>query len=102
MALFSDLAQQPLLLVGAVFAASMLQAVTGIGFGVIAGPILLAVIGSTDAIQVSIVLSLLIAVILAPNTVPKVSRDLLKPIFLGLCIGTPIGGFSSSSCASKH
>ncbi|PHP65440.1 hypothetical protein CSC94_18955 [Zhengella mangrovi] len=92
MSAFLGLSQFPPALIVAVFAASLLQSVTGIGFGVIAGPLLLASVGSASAIQASIVLSLLIAVILAPGTLRLVSGSLLRPVFLGICIGTPVGG----------
>ena len=45
----------------AVFVASLLQAATGIGFGVIAGPIILLAMNSGSAVQVTILLSLMIA-----------------------------------------
>lgn len=94
MDLFFDLSAVPLVVLGAVFAASMLQSITGIGFGVIAGPALLISMGSAVAIQVSIVLSFLIAVILAPNTLPRVDRTLLKHLFIGVVIGTPLGALA--------
>ncbi len=50
----------------AVFGAAALQSATGIGFGVIAGPVLLIALNSGSAIQISIILNLLIASILAP------------------------------------
>lgn len=88
-------------LVAIVAAASMLQAITGIGFGVLAGPFLLVATGSAAAIQVSIALSMLIALLLAPTTLPKVNWRLLKPLFLGVCIGSPLGavGFLMMSVA---
>ncbi|WP_204113132.1 sulfite exporter TauE/SafE family protein [Shimia biformata] len=91
---FLDPGIVPPLLVGAVFAASLLQAVTGIGFGVIAGPILLVTMASAGAIQVSIVLSFLIALLLAPITLPLVNWRLLRPLFAGVCLGTPIGALA--------
>ncbi|TMV05717.1 sulfite exporter TauE/SafE family protein [Ruegeria sediminis] len=84
----------PPLLVAAVFAASLLQAVTGIGFGVIAGPALLVTMASAAAIQVSIVLSFLIALLLSPLTLPVVNWRLLRPLFIGVCLGTPIGALA--------
>lgn len=84
----------PVLLIVAVFMASMLQAVTGIGFGVIAGPVLLVTMASIGAIQVSIILSFLIALVLAPITIPRVQRRLLKPLFLGVCLGSPLGAIA--------
>jgi uncharacterized membrane protein YfcA len=84
----------PVLLIVAVFIASMLQAVTGIGFGVIAGPVLLVTMASAGAIQVSIVLSFLIALVLAPITIPRVQQRLLKPLFIGVCLGSPLGAIA--------
>ena len=74
-----------------VVAASTLQAATGIGFGVIAGPALIIAMGTASAIQASILLSLFIALLVSPWTLQKVNRPLLKPILLGICIGSPIG-----------
>lgn len=89
-----SLAEIPPLLIAVVFAASMMQSITGIGFGVIAGPVLLVSMGSTGAIQVSIVLSLLIAVLLAPGTVPRVNWSLLRPLLFGVLLGTPVGAIA--------
>lgn len=99
---FLDQGTVPPLLVGAVFAASLLQAVTGIGFGVIAGPVLLVTMASAGAIQVSIVLSFLIALLLSPITVPHVNWRLLRPLFAGVCIGTPIGALAYLSLSLEH
>jgi uncharacterized protein len=88
---FIELPDVSLFLVSVVFIASLLQAVTGIGFGVIAGPVLLVSMGSLAAIQVSILLSFLIALTLSPSTLPKVSKSLLKPLFIGICVGSPLG-----------
>ena len=75
----------------AVFAASALQSATGIGFGVIAGPILLIVLNDGSAIQISIVLNLLIATLLAPSLRHDADRQLLKKLLIGLLVGSPIG-----------
>ncbi|SDE62744.1 sulfite exporter TauE/SafE family protein [Ruegeria marina] len=91
---FLDPSIVPPLLVAAVFAASLLQAVTGIGFGVIAGPVLLVTMASAGAIQVSIVLSFLIALLLAPMTLRAVNWRLLRPLFIGVCLGTPVGALA--------
>ncbi len=88
-------AELPLVAYAAVFAASMLQAITGIGFGVLAGPVLLVVLASTSAIQVSIVLSFLIALVLAPVTLPRVDRRLLLHLTVGVCLGTPVGAMAA-------
>ena len=80
-----------LVLQAAVFFAALLQAATGIGFGVIAGPVLLIVMNSGAAIQVSMVLSLLIAVLLTPSLWSQVDRGMLKRLLLGSLIGFPLG-----------
>lgn len=81
-------------LAAVVFAASLLQSVTGIGFGVIAGPMLLVAMGSSDAIQVSIVLSFMIAVILLPTIFANINKRLLVPLLIGVCIGSPFGALA--------
>ena len=75
----------------AVLGASALQAATGIGFGVIAGPILLVVLNDSSAIQVSIALNLLIAIIITPSLRHMVDRTILRNLVIGLLIGSPIG-----------
>ncbi len=80
-----------LVLLAVVFLASCMQAITGMGFGVIAGPVLLVSMGSASAIQVSIVLSFLIAALLSPATLPRVNRGLILPLLLGVALGTPVG-----------
>ncbi len=76
-----------LALIAVVFLASLLQAVTGIGFGVIAGPILLIAMGDTAAIQVTIVLATVISLILCRASLRQVNLSLLRPLFTGACIG---------------
>ena len=88
-----------LALVAAVFAASLLQAATGIGFGVIAGPVLLIVMGDSAAIQVSIVLSTIISLILCPGCIGLVSAPLLRPLIAGAVIGMA-GGAALFAAAS--
>ena len=75
----------------AVFAASALQAATGIGFGIIAGPILLVVLNDGSAIQISILLNLIIAGMLTPMLWRKVDRVLLTRLVIGLMIASPMG-----------
>ena len=75
----------------AVFAASFFQAATGIGFGLIAGPIILMVTNNGSAIQVSILLSLLIALVLAPSLYGRTDKILLKRLLIGTLPGLPLG-----------
>jgi uncharacterized membrane protein YfcA len=83
--------QQLLALSIAVFGASVLQSATGVGFGVVAGPLLLIVLNDGTAIQISVALNLLIAVILAPSLWRMSDRKLLRDLLIGLAVGSPIG-----------
>jgi uncharacterized membrane protein YfcA len=75
----------------AVLSAAALQSATGIGFGIIAGPIMLAVLNDASAIHVSILLNLFIAGLLTPTLLHNVDKALLGTLALGLLIGTPFG-----------
>lgn len=85
------MSEEFLILSLAVFGASTLQAATGIGFGVVAGPILLAMLNSGAAIQISILMNLLIALALAPSLRAEVDWKLLKWLAIGTLIGMPLG-----------
>ncbi len=74
-----------------VFAAALIQAAIGIGFGLLAGPVFLLVIGSTAAIQMSALLSLAIAIMLVPSLRHQVDMSFLKRVCLGTCLGIPAG-----------
>lgn len=74
-----------------VFAASLLQAASGIGFGLMAGPVLLLVLGANSAIQVSALLSLTIAAILMPSLYQHINRRMLRRFIIGSCLGIPAG-----------
>ena len=80
-----------LILCVAIFGAAALQAATGIGFGVIAGPALLVVLNDGSAIQISIILNLLIALLLAPSLRHDVDRRLLIQILIGVAVSSPLG-----------
>ncbi|MEM7170368.1 MAG: sulfite exporter TauE/SafE family protein [Pseudomonadota bacterium] len=80
-----------IILNAAVFLASLLQAATGIGFGIFAGPILLLVLNDGAAVQISVILNLLIAVVLAPGLMKEVDRPLLGRLAVGSLVGLPIG-----------
>lgn len=74
-----------------VLAAALLQAATGIGFGLLAGPVILLTLNSGAAIQISLMLSLLIALVLTPTLVIDIDRPLLKRVMLGSLAGFPLG-----------
>ncbi len=74
-----------------VLVAALLQAATGIGFGVLAGPVILLALNSGSAIQISMLLSLLIALVLTPSLWRRVDWILLKRILFGSLAGFPLG-----------
>lgn len=74
-----------------VFLASVLQAVTGFGFAIVSTPFLLLIFNSRDCIQMSILLSLFIAIILTPKIRHHIDYNLLRRLILGSILGVPIG-----------
>ncbi|MCP4494528.1 MAG: sulfite exporter TauE/SafE family protein [Gammaproteobacteria bacterium] len=74
-----------------VLVAAILQSATGIGYGVIAGPIFLAVLNGSHAFQISIVHNLLIALMLLPVVYRDFNRTVLIYLVLGSCLGIPAG-----------
>ena len=82
---------QPWYLHAAVFGASLLQGASGIGFGIIAGPIILIALNDGSAIQVSVLLSFLIAVILSPAAMRTADTGFVKSVGIGTLIGAPAG-----------
>ena len=82
---------QTLVIQAAVFVAAVFQSATGIGFGLIAGPVLLLVMNNASAVQVTILLSLLISAVLAPSVYGRADRGLLLNFVLGTVVGVPIG-----------
>ncbi len=75
----------------AVFGAAMLQAATGIGYGVIAGPIFLVVLNGTEAIQISAVHNLAIALVLVPGLRQGVQKPVLGWLTVGSIAGIAVG-----------
>ena len=75
----------------AVFGAALLQAATGIGYGVIAGPIFLVVLNGVEAFQISAIHNILIAVLVAPFVFKNFSGSVMRPLLFGSLIGIPVG-----------
>lgn len=73
--------------------ASFCQAVTGIGFGMIAGPIILMAVGDHSAIIVSTLMSWLIAAALAPALWRGADRVMLRRLCVGAALGLPAGAW---------
>jgi uncharacterized membrane protein YfcA len=82
---------QFIILTVALCGASVLQSATGIGFGIIAGPVMLIVLDSGAAIHISIVLSLLISLLLVPSIWASLDVRLVKQFLTGTAIGLPLG-----------
>ncbi len=80
-----------LVLHATVLLAALLQAATGIGFGVIAGPIVLMIINQGSAIQMTILLSLLVCLLLVPSLYRKADKTLLNRMLIGTVVGLPLG-----------
>ena len=83
--------QTLLMLSCAVFGASLLQAATGIGYGVIAGPILLVVLNGSEAFEVSTLHNLIIAIVLFPVVRNMVNTNLLRILIVGGTLGILTG-----------
>jgi uncharacterized membrane protein YfcA len=75
----------------AVFGAAMLQSATGIGYGVIAGPVLLVVLNGPEAIQISTLHNFLIGLFLVPVLRARVQVRVLGLLCLGALAGIAIG-----------
>ncbi|MEM7317643.1 MAG: sulfite exporter TauE/SafE family protein [Pseudomonadota bacterium] len=71
--------------------ASFFQSVTGVGFGMIAGPVILMVVGDTAAVVVSTLLSWLVAVVLFPLLRRGADWQMAGRLSLGVVLGLPFG-----------
>jgi uncharacterized membrane protein YfcA len=80
-----------ILLGSAVFGASCLQSATGIGYGVIAGPIFLVILNGIEAFQISTIHNFCIALILLPMFWGQINRKLLCWLVVGSFGGIPFG-----------
>ncbi len=80
-------------LASAVFGASLFQAATGMGYGLLAGPALLILLGSADALQVSIVHNLIIAVLLLTRVWRSADHRMIRSLLIGSAMGLPVGFF---------
>ena len=75
----------------AVFGASCLQSATGIGYGVIAGPIFLVVLNGPEAFQISTLHNLAIALILLPVLWNSINKTALRLLVAGSSCGLIVG-----------
>ncbi len=73
------------------FCAALAQGATGFGFAIIALPFLLLVLGSLDAVGLTIILNLLVSLVLAPGLWRQAPRGPLMRLSLGSALGFPLG-----------
>lgn len=84
--------EQFLILAAPVFDAAALQAATGLGFGMIAGPFLLLTLNGIGAVQATILSSLAIALVAWPPVIADTDRRALAGLGAGTLFGLPLGG----------
>ena len=75
----------------AVAAAAFFQAVTGIGFGMIAGPVILLVLATPSAMILTNILNWTVALALLPLVWRDADRRLGGRLLLGALLGLPVG-----------
>lgn len=73
------------------FLGAFVQVGVGIGFALIAGPVLLATQPITPAVQATLVLCLLVSLAAAPQIRDGVARAPLARLVAGLVVGLPVG-----------
>ena len=74
-----------------VLLAACLQSATGIGFGVIAGPIFLVILNSNEAFQLSTLHNLAIVLVLVPSIWKSANKQILKNLLVGGFLGLFLG-----------
>lgn len=80
-----------LLLFAAAGLAAFFQSVTGIGFGMIAGPVVLLVLAEPAAVVISTLMSWLIALVLMPVVWRSIDWQRLGRYLAGAALGLPLG-----------
>lgn len=78
-------------LAGVTLFAATVQAATGFGFALLAVPFFLLVMGSLDAIQVTVVVSIIISLVLVRGLLKDAPRKLLLHLVIGSVLGFPVG-----------
>ncbi len=80
-----------LALAAATVAGATVQAITGFGFAILAAPVFLAVLNSTEAVPLLAALHIVQSAILVPWLWPRVPRLEFRRLLLGASLGCPIG-----------
>lgn len=71
--------------------AAFFQSVVGIGFGMVAGPVVLIVLDDPAAVVISTLLSWLIALVLLPSLRRGTDWPMLRRLAIGAALGLPLG-----------
>ena len=74
-----------------VCAGTVLQVATGVGLGLLAGPVLILSLKSETAIFVAIILNLIVSVVLLPQEKEEISWPPLRLLLVGTLVGVPLG-----------
>ncbi len=74
-----------------VCAGTVLQVATGVGLGLLAGPVLILSLQSETAIFVAIILNLIVSVVLLPQERGEISWQPLRLLLVGTLVGVPLG-----------
>jgi uncharacterized membrane protein YfcA len=74
-----------------VCAGTALQTATGVGLGLLAGPILILTLESQTAIVVAILLNLIVSLALLPQERGEILWSPLRQLLVGTLIGVPVG-----------
>ncbi len=70
---------------------TVLQVATGVGLGLLAGPVLILSLQSETAIFVAIILNLIVSVVLLPQEKGEISWQPLRLLLVGTLVGVPLG-----------
>lgn len=76
---------------GLIFAAAFLQGVTGIGYALIAGPVLLLALNDAAAVPITAALTWMLSLLLIPSAARFADRRLLARFILASLAAAPIG-----------
>lgn len=79
------------LLLSVTFFASVVQSATGFAFAMIVVPSYLLLLGSADAVQITIILSVVMSLFHVPKLKADIPFHILKPLAIGCIIGFPFG-----------
>jgi uncharacterized membrane protein YfcA len=74
-----------------VCAGTALQVATGVGLGLLAGPVLILSLHGETAIFVAIILNLLVSLVLLPQERGEISWPPLRLLVVGTLVGVPLG-----------